>query len=258
MESATPSSQKFAVNEKEPASVPRHTGLFAGKLYLAVTARSIAGFCRRKIACRRDSELVRAEGDVSLWLNWHDIHESMSLQSPVVRSSGRSTFEKVTEMPKAIMSFVVALVITVSSAVLFAADNKPRTGTTQKFGTGTITNRSDGSSSKTQPFGSGTMTSERDKSGKTVTGTTQKFGTGTITNRSDGSTIKTQPFGSGTITTERDKTGKTVTGTTQKFGTGTITNRSDGSSSKTQPFGTGTITTDKPGKASSFSTTKKK
>ena len=80
---------------------------------------------------------------------------------------------------------------------------KTVTGTTQKFGTGTITNRSDGSTIKTQPFGSGTMTTERDKSGKTVTGTTQKFGTGTLTNRSDGSSSKTQPFGTGTLTTDR-------------------------------------------------------
>ena len=34
-------------------------------------------------------------------------------------------------------------------------------GTTQKFGDGTITNRSDGSSSRTQKFGSGIMTNEK-------------------------------------------------------------------------------------------------
>ncbi len=37
--------------------------------------------------------------------------------------------------------------------------NKPRTGTTQAFGSGTITKRSDGSSS-TRPFGSGVITSD--------------------------------------------------------------------------------------------------
>jgi hypothetical protein len=35
------------------------------------------------------------------------------------------------------------------------------TGQTQKFGSGTITNRSDGSSSRTQPFGNGTLQSDR-------------------------------------------------------------------------------------------------
>ena len=35
------------------------------------------------------------------------------------------------------------------------------TGQTQKFGSGTITNRSDGSSSRTQPFGNGTLQTDR-------------------------------------------------------------------------------------------------
>ena len=84
---------------------------------------------------------------------------------------------------------------------------QPRTGTTNKFGSGTITNRSDGTRSQTRPFGSGSITTERTKDGRTVTGQTQKFGSGTITNRSDGSTSRSQPFGSGTL--QRDQPGRT-------------------------------------------------
>ena len=42
--------------------------------------------------------------------------------------------------------------------------NQPRTGHTQKFGSGTITTRSDGSSSRTEKFGSGDL--HRDQPGK--------------------------------------------------------------------------------------------
>ena len=127
---------------------------------------------------------------------------------------------------------------------------QPRTGTTNKFGAGTLTNRSDGSSSRTQPFGSGSITTERTKDGRTITGHTQKFGSGTITRWSDGTTRETKPFGSGTITTERGRNGRIITGNTQKFGSGTITNRSDGSTSWSQPFGSGTLRTDQPGRKS--------
>ena len=124
----------------------------------------------------------------------------------------------------------------------------PRTGNTHAFGSGTITNRSDGSSSRTQPFGSGSITTERGRDGKIVTGNTQKFGSGTITRWSDGTSSQTRPFGSGTITTEQGRNGQAVTGNTQKFGSGTITNRSDGSRSTSQPFGSGTIQRDQPGR----------
>ena len=40
----------------------------------------------------------------------------------------------------------------------------PRTGTTGRYGSGTLTRRSDGSSSRTQPFGSGSI--ERDQPGR--------------------------------------------------------------------------------------------
>ena len=125
---------------------------------------------------------------------------------------------------------------------------QPRSGTTNQFGSGTITHRSDGTSSQTRPFGSGSLTTERGRDGKTVTGNTQKFGIGTITRWSDGTTSETRPFGSGTLTTERGRNGQTVTGHTQKFGSGTITNRSDGSSSRSQPFGSGTLQRDQPGR----------
>lgn len=78
---------------------------------------------------------------------------------------------------------------------------QPRTGQTQKFGSGTLTHRSDGTSSQTRPFGSGSLTTERTRDGRTVTGHTQKFGSGTITRWSDGSTTETRPFGSGSLTT---------------------------------------------------------
>jgi len=42
------------------------------------------------------------------------------------------------------------------------------TGQTQKFGSGTITRRSDGSSTTTQPFGSGTI--QRDQPGRNSAG----------------------------------------------------------------------------------------
>lgn len=42
--------------------------------------------------------------------------------------------------------------------------SQPRTGQTQKFGSGTITHRSDGSSSRTEKFGSGTL--QRDQPGR--------------------------------------------------------------------------------------------
>ena len=38
---------------------------------------------------------------------------------------------------------------------------QPRTGTTNTFGSGTITNRSDGSTSRSQPFGSGTLRTDQ-------------------------------------------------------------------------------------------------
>jgi hypothetical protein len=140
------------------------------------------------------------------------------------------------------------------AGLLFAAEPtppragmvQPRSGTTNSFGSGTITHRSDGTSSQTRPFGSGSITTERSRDGKTVTGHTQKFGSGTITRWSDGTTTETRPFGSGTLTTERGRNGQTVTGHTQKFGSGTITNRSDGSSSRSQPFGSGTLQRDQP------------
>jgi hypothetical protein len=126
----------------------------------------------------------------------------------------------------------------------------PRSGTTNQFGSGTITHRSDGTNSQTRPFGSGSITTERGRDGKTVTGHTQKFGSGTITRWSDGTTTESRPFGSGSLTTERGRNGQTVTGHTQKFGSGTITHRSDGSSSRTQPFGSGTLQRDQPGRSS--------
>lgn len=124
----------------------------------------------------------------------------------------------------------------------------PRSGSTNRFGSGTVTRRSDGSNAQTRPFGSGSTTTERRSDGRTVTGRTQPFGSGTVTRWSDGTRTTTRPFGSGTITEERGRDGRTVTGRTQSFGSGTVTRRSDGSTSRTQPFGSGTIQRDQPGR----------
>ena len=91
---------------------------------------------------------------------------------------------------------------------------QPRSGTTNQFGSGTITRRSDGTSSQTRPFGSGSITTEQGRDGKTVTGNTQKFGSGTITTRSDGSSSRSQPFGSGTL--QRDQPGRSLGGSSRK------------------------------------------
>lgn len=144
-------------------------------------------------------------------------------------------------------SMLSVFVSCLSGTILLAAEPQieTRSGTTQKFGDGTITYRSDGSSSRTQKFGDGFITTEKDKTGKTITGITQKFGDGFITRWSDGTTSRNQKFGNGVMTTDQFNNGKFVIGTTQKFGDGTITNRSDGSSSRTQKFGNGIMTNEK-------------
>jgi len=128
--------------------------------------------------------------------------------------------------------------------------SQPRTGHTQKFGSGTLTHRSDGTSSRTRPFGSGSLTTERTRDGKTITGHTQNFGSRTVTRWSDGSTSESRPFGSGSLTTERGPAGQTVTGHTRRFGSGTITNRSDGSSTRSEKVGNGTLQRDRPARKS--------
>ncbi len=107
--------------------------------------------------------------------------------------------------PRALSGWLAAAAILLGfiTATHSAEPTQPRTDTTNKFGSGTLTNRTDGSSSRTQPFGSGSITTERSRVGKTVTGQTQKFGSGTITNRSDRSTSRSQPFGSGTLRTDQ-------------------------------------------------------
>jgi hypothetical protein len=80
---------------------------------------------------------------------------------------------------------------------------QPRTGHTQKFGNGTITHWSDGTTTRSQPFGSGSLTTETGRDGRPVTGHTQKFGNGTITNWSDGSTTRSEKFGNGTLQREQ-------------------------------------------------------
>jgi hypothetical protein len=60
------------------------------------------------------------------------------------------------------------------------------TSITTKFGSGTLTRRSNGDRIITQPFGRGTISRETFKGGKTATHITQPFGRGTIV-RSSGS-----------------------------------------------------------------------
>ncbi len=81
--------------------------------------------------------------------------------------------------------------------------NQTRTGITQKFGSGTLTRRSDGTSSQSRPFGSGSITTERGPDGKTIQGITTPFGSGSVTRWSDGSRSTTRPFGSGSMTINR-------------------------------------------------------
>ena len=50
----------------------------------------------------------------------------------------------------------------------------------RRFGSGTLTNRSDGSTTRRQKVGSGSLTTERDQNGKMITGTTQPLGSGTF------------------------------------------------------------------------------
>lgn len=66
--------------------------------------------------------------------------------------------------------FVVWCVVLVTPALAVeptpprSGVTQPRTGQTQKFGSRTITNRSDGSRSQAQPFGNGTI--QRDQPGR--------------------------------------------------------------------------------------------
>jgi len=73
-----------------------------------------------------------------------------------------------------VLVFLVALLCVSGSAAEptppRSTVSQPRSGQTQKFGSGTLTHRSDGTSSQTRPFGSGSITTERTRDGKTVTG----------------------------------------------------------------------------------------
>ena len=124
---------------------------------------------------------------------------------------GTLTMKKLAPRPLVLLSFLGAMLLCPWASAAEptpprAGLTQPRSGQTQRFGSGTLTNRSDGTSSQTRPFGSGSITTERTRDGRTITGQTQKFGSGTITNRSDGSSSQTQRFGSGTI--QRDRQGR--------------------------------------------------
>ena len=82
------------------------------------------------------------------------------------------------------MRLIIGIIVLCISAQLYAGDRV--TSVTRKFGSGTITTRSDGSKMTTTRFGSGTISRETFRSGKSATHITQKFGSGTIT-RSRGS-----------------------------------------------------------------------
>lgn len=185
----------------------------------------------------------------------HHTSGTLSMRSPL-RFGTRLIVSACMSYAVLLAAFPVDRTIAAEPTPPRAGMTQPRSGTANGFGSGTITHRSDGTSSQTRPFGSGSITTERGRDGKTVTGHTQKFGSGTTTRWSDGTTTETRPFGSGTITTERGRNGQTVTGQTQKFGSGTITHRSDGSTSRSQPFGSGTLQRDQPGRSQGTSSRK--
>ncbi len=74
-------------------------------------------------------------------------------------------------MPRFSLTVVAGLLLLTLSAAADQPPPSPRigeagphTGTTNRFGSGTLTRRSDGSSSRTQPFGSGSI--QRDQPGR--------------------------------------------------------------------------------------------
>jgi len=85
------------------------------------------------------------------------------------------------------MRLIIGILVLCMSAQLFAGDRV--TSVTRKFGSGTITTRSDGSRMITNKFGSGTISREYFRGGKSATHITHKFGSGTIT-RSSGSYVR--------------------------------------------------------------------
>ena len=85
------------------------------------------------------------------------------------------------------MKTIIGILVLCMSAQLFAGDRV--TSDTRKFGTGTITHRSDGSRMVTSRFGTGTISRESFRSGKSATHMTYKFGSGTIT-KSRGSYVR--------------------------------------------------------------------
>jgi hypothetical protein len=85
-------------------------------------------------------------------------------------------------------SILAVFLFTVSfSAASYAGDRV--TEYTQKFGNGTFTRRSDGSTMTTQPFGSGTISRESFRSGRSATHITSRFGSGYL-RRSTGSYVR--------------------------------------------------------------------
>ena len=72
------------------------------------------------------------------------------------------------------MRLIIAILVLCVSTHLFGGERV--TSVTRKFGTGTITHRSDGSRMITSKFGTGTISRESFKSGRSATRITSKFG----------------------------------------------------------------------------------
>lgn len=147
----------------------------------------------------------------------------------------------------------IVLCTLIFARLTFGADYQPknrpnfpqnRTSLSYKVGNTSITNRSDGSSSRTKPFGSGHMTTETTADGKRVTGYTNTFGGGTRTQWSDGRTTYSRPFGNGSIVTEQHN-GRTTTGIVTPNNNGSVTRWSNGSTNTNRNFGNGSINTDR-------------
>lgn len=147
----------------------------------------------------------------------------------------------------------ITLCILIFARLTFGADYQPknrpnfpqnRSSMSYKVGDTSVTNRSDGSSSRTRPFGKDSITVERLPNGKTITGHTYKSGNGTRTQWSDGRTTYSRPFGNGSIVTESHN-GKTETGIVTPHKNGSVTRWNNGTTNTNRNFGNGSINTDR-------------
>jgi hypothetical protein len=84
-------------------------------------------------------------------------------------------------------NFIFTVIMLMTIGVCEAGDHV--TEYTQKFGSGTLTRRSDGSTMTTQRFGSGYIQRESFRSGRSATHISTRFGSGYL-RRSSGSYVR--------------------------------------------------------------------